>query len=278
MADKYSKYLPDLTQSWILIILLAIVGSLLGGVVTLVVKLMFPGFSGWGELIMYPLIFIPPFIAINLSIKNRPAFHSLPLNQPGFGKLGALLSILIIIPLVFTFNIVTEPLSMWMGVPEFLKQFMEQIQTNKISSLISVVILAPILEELFCRGIILRGLLTRMKPSKAIIWSAFMFGVMHMNPWQAIPAFLLGLLMGWIYYRTHSLWLAVLIHFINNGFSYFITVFYPQLPPDSSFYDLVPGIWYYIVYIFALAYTAAAFYLMNKYYDKTISIKIQPDS
>lgn len=286
MLKRYSSYLPDLTQSWILIMLLALAGSILGGLVSFILTLIFPGFKGWGELIMYPLIFIPPYIAIRISLKNSAKTSvntdyvplSVPIDKPDFGKIGVIATILLTIPLVFSFNIITEPLTMWMDVPEFLKQFLVQVQSNKISSFIAVAVFAPILEEVFCRGIILRGLLTHMSPSKAILWSALMFGLMHMNPWQAIPAFMLGLLMGWIYYKTHSIWIVILIHFINNGFSYLITVFYPELPAETGFYDLIPGMWYYISYIAAFIYTALALHLMNKYYDKTISLKIQPNS
>ncbi|MDO9680221.1 MAG: type II CAAX endopeptidase family protein [Bacteroidales bacterium] len=286
MLKRYSSYLPDLTQSWILIMLLALAGSILGGLVSFILMFFFPGFKGWGELIMYPLIFIPPYLAIRISLKNRAKNItntdyeplSVPIDKPDFGKIGALATILLTIPLVFSINIITEPLTMWMDVPEFLKQFLEQVQSNKISSFIAVVVFAPILEEIFCRGIILRGLLAHMSPSKAILWSALMFGIMHMNPWQAIPAFILGLLMGWIYYKTHSIWIVILIHFINNGFSYLITVFFPELPAETGFYDLIPGMWYYISYIAAFIYTALVLHLMNKYYDKTISLKIQPNS
>ncbi|PKO96373.1 MAG: hypothetical protein CVU12_05410 [Bacteroidetes bacterium HGW-Bacteroidetes-7] len=286
MLKKYSTYLPDLTQSWLLIMLLALAGSLLGGLASFILTLIYPGFSGWGELIMYPIIYIPPYIAIRLSLKNRAQAIpdteqeplSVPINRPNFGRIGALATVLLTIPLVFSFNIITEPLTMWMDVPEFLKQFLEQVQSNKISSFIAVVLFAPILEEIFCRGIILRGLLVHLSPSKAILWSAIMFGIMHLNPWQAIPAFMLGLLMGWIYYRTHSIWIVILIHLVNNGFSYLITVFYPELPVDTGFYDLIPGMWYFIAYIAAFVFTALVLHLMNKYYDKTISIKIQPNS
>lgn len=286
MLKKYSTYLPDLTQSWILVALLALAGSLFGALVNIILVLIFPGLSGKSELMMYPLIFIPPLIVINKSVRERVAeskitgeqLRSIPIDNPQFGKIGAVATVLLTIPLVFSFNIITEPLSMWMGVPEFFKQFLEQIQTNRLLSFVAVAIFAPVLEEIFCRGIILRGLLTKMDPFKAIFWSALIFGVMHMNPWQALPAFLLGLLMGWIYYKTHSLWIVILIHFINNGFSYLVTVLFPELPPETGFYDLIPGMWYYIAFAMAFVYTGTTIYLMNRNYDTSISFKIQPHS
>ncbi len=283
MLKRYSYFLPNITESWFLIGVLAIGGSILGALITMLINVIFPGFFGWGGLITYPLIFIPPATLIYLSVRSDERMSlqngdtnrvSVEINSPNFGSIGALLSFIMILPLVFAFNLVTEPLTMWMEVPQFFKDLMLQIQTNKLSSFLAIVIFAPLLEEIFCRGIILRGLLHHTTPAKAIIWSAVMFGVMHLNPWQAIPAFLLGLLMGWIYWRTRSLWIVIFIHFINNGFSYLITILFPEMPADLGFADLIPGNYYYLIYILALIYTVGVIFYMNKLYGKFISSQI----
>ena len=85
------------------------------------------------------------------------------------------------------------------------------------SSFLVVAIFAPIFEEWLCRGMVLRGLLTKMKPVWAIVISALFFAVIHANPWQALNAFLIGLMMGYVYYKSGSLLLTMLIHFVNNG-------------------------------------------------------------
>jgi membrane protease YdiL (CAAX protease family) len=85
------------------------------------------------------------------------------------------------------------------------------------SSFLTVAIFAPIFEEWLCRGMVLRGLLTKMKPVWAIVISALFFAVIHGNPWQALNAFLIGLVMGYVYYKTGSLILTMIIHFVNNG-------------------------------------------------------------
>ena len=69
----------------------------------------------------------------------------------------------------------------------------------------------------------MRGLLQRVKPAWAIVISATFFAIIHMNPWQAIPAFLLGCLFGYVYYKTGSLLLTMLMHCANNTFSVIIT-------------------------------------------------------
>ena len=100
---------------------------------------------------------------------------------------------------------------------------------NVILNFICVSVFAPFFEEWLCRGMVLRGLLhcTRkpgkngelrkgFSPAVAIIISALFFALIHMNPWQAIPAFALGCLFGYVYYKTGSLKLTMLMHFTNN--------------------------------------------------------------
>jgi len=81
-----------------------------------------------------------------------------------------------------------------------------------------LVIVAPLTEEILFRGQFLRGFLDRYPAGVAIGLSAALFSVMHMNPVQAPATFLLGILAGWLYYRTRSVWPAIAAHFVNNAF------------------------------------------------------------
>ena len=62
----------------------------------------------------------------------------------------------------------------------------------------------------------LTGLLRNYRPWVAISQSALLFGLMHMNPAQIVGAGLIGLLFGWLYYRTRSLSLCIVAHMFNN--------------------------------------------------------------
>ena len=75
---------------------------------------------------------------------------------------------------------------------------------------------APVLEELFFRGILLKGLLRNYRPAVAIGQSALLFGLMHMSPAQSIATALMGLILGWLYYRTRSVTLCIGLHMLNN--------------------------------------------------------------
>jgi len=77
-------------------------------------------------------------------------------------------------------------------------------------------LVAPVIEEILFRGIILRSFLNQYDPKKAIIWSAVIFAVAHLNIYQLPVAFVGGCMIGWVYYRTKSLWLCILAHACHN--------------------------------------------------------------
>jgi membrane protease YdiL (CAAX protease family) len=119
-----------------------------------------------------------------------------------------------------------DPLANLIPMPDFFKQMFETMVGNKgVFSFITIVIAAPIFEELIFRGVILDGLLKKYSPKKAILYSAFLFGFIHLNPWQFIAGMLLGMLAGWVYYKTNNLLLCILIHFVNNCISFVMSIF-----------------------------------------------------
>ena len=85
--------------------------------------------------------------------------------------------------------------------------------------IICVAILGPILEELLFRGAITKVLLKKYNPLVAILISGLIFGIFHMNPAQVVGATLIGFILAWIYYKTHSLIPCILIHIPNVEYS-----------------------------------------------------------
>ena len=94
---------------------------------------------------------------------------------------------------------------------------------------VSVGLMAPLAEEMVFRGAILRELLRwSSRPWVAIAISAVFFAAAHMNPAQLPHAFLIGLLLGWMYYRTDSIIPGVVYHWINNSVAYVMYNLYPS--------------------------------------------------
>lgn len=89
--------------------------------------------------------------------------------------------------------------------------------THNVAGAITVSLLAPLLEEVLFRGAIQGYLMRRCKPWVAILCAASIFGVVHLNPVQTVYAVIIGVVFGWIYYRTGSLLSVIVGHVLNNS-------------------------------------------------------------
>lgn len=81
---------------------------------------------------------------------------------------------------------------------------------------IKVAVLAPVVEELIFRGVILHGLSRNYSRLRSVVISALLFALFHLNPWQFPATFMLGLLLGWIMVYTRNIYLAIAGHSLNN--------------------------------------------------------------
>ncbi|MCL2051645.1 MAG: CPBP family intramembrane metalloprotease [Lachnospiraceae bacterium] len=106
-------------------------------------------------------------------------------------------------------------------VPEMINDFYEMLENAGFGinalAIIAAIILAPVGEELLCRGVIQHY---AMKATKrfwiANVIQALMFGLMHMNMVQGTYAFFIGLVLGWLRLRYKTLWVPIIIHFVVN--------------------------------------------------------------
>ena len=107
---------------------------------------------------------------------------------------------------------------------------------------VAIGILAPLAEEIVFRGAILRtllGMVSKKNHWVAIMISAAFFGVAHGNVAQFVNALLMGLLLGWMFYRTKSLVPGILMHWVNNTMAYILNNLMPQT--DGKLIDLFHG-------------------------------------
>jgi membrane protease YdiL (CAAX protease family) len=87
---------------------------------------------------------------------------------------------------------------------------------------VTIAVAAPLLEELLLRGILLRGLTLNRGAWAGVLWSAFFFAVIHLNPLQAAPAFVNGVVWALVLLRTGSLGTTLFLHSLNNGFVFLL--------------------------------------------------------
>ena len=123
-------------------------------------------------------------------------------------------------------------------LPNIVEQEFDMIMKDRWGYL-AIGLLAPLAEEIVFRGAILRSLLEKMSPWTAIALSALLFAVFHLNPAQMPHAFLVGLLLGWMYWRTGSILPGMAYHWANNSAAYVIYNVYPN--PDMQLIDVFKG-------------------------------------
>jgi len=178
---------------------------------------------------------------------------------------GDLTTYLLLVVLVVANTFIIDPILSFFPVPEWIEELFKELIKPNFGSFLTVVVAAAFLEEYIFRGIVLRGFMQNFSPEKAIIWSAVFFGIFHFNPWQGFAASVLGLYMGWIYYRTRSLWPCIFVHFVNNGFAFLS--FTIAGDAEMVLYDFSQNI---PVAILSVIAGAAAVYLLYKVLDQRL--------
>lgn len=129
-----------------------------------------------------------------------------------------------------------------MQMPESTAAIFEDIM-GKPLGYVFIGVLAPVAEEMVFRGAILRKLLSMFSRKShwvAIIISALIFGAAHMNVPQFIHGALIGLILGWLYYRTGSIVPGIVFHWMNNTVAYVMFNLMPQMN-DGKLIDLFHG-------------------------------------
>ncbi len=131
-----------------------------------------------------------------------------------------LIPIIIILPalqhLVGYLNVEVQKI---LPTPPWFWELFERVLNSRFGfwgTLIKVAIIAPIIEEILFRGIVMYGLMKNYRGWYAVFMSGLLFSLFHLNPWQMTYTFFLGLFLGWIVLKTKSLPLSILVHSINN--------------------------------------------------------------
>jgi membrane protease YdiL (CAAX protease family) len=172
--------------------------------------------------------------------------------------------VLVSLAMILTMPVLTDPISVLIPMSDYWKKYFADMGDTNIFSIVTVIVAAPILEEFFFRGVILNGLLKNYSPQKAIIVSAAIFGIAHFNPWQAIPAFLGGLIMGWMYWKTNSIIPGMILHFVNNLFS---TLLGMAFKDADTIKELVSTPVYIILYLACSAILMGGWVFLEKYFE-----------
>lgn len=142
--------------------------------------------------------------------------------------------------------ILLNPIESLVPLPDFFADSYASMISPDFASFLTIVVAAPVLEEILFRGIILEGFLLNYPPRKAILLSALLFGAVHFNPVQVVAAFLIGIFLGWVYFRTRTLLPVIGLHLLNNLLSFIFFLRYGEQVIQEGI-PLSNQFWYWIM-------------------------------
>lgn len=144
---------------------------------------------------------------------NRISFHEI-LSVVGLAISGYL----VIIPI----NVLWQSFLYMFGEPFTPELPPMENGLQYFAVILSTAVTPALVEEFMFRGVIQRGY-ERIGVKSSIIITGVLFGILHGNI-AGLPTYIiLGILLGYIVYRTNSIWAGIIYHFINNTISISLT-------------------------------------------------------
>ncbi|MFB3844385.1 MAG: ABC transporter permease subunit/CPBP intramembrane protease [Candidatus Cloacimonadaceae bacterium] len=170
-------------------------------------------------LVLLPVLLI--LAVMKLDVKSTLRLNSTrPLNY--------LLVLLIAVPASVLVTLVSQLINLVYPIPpEYLEKMSELLKLPQLK-LWQIVTLIAILPAI-CEEIMFRGFIFRFfeKGSKwfPILVSAGLFALFHLDPYRFVPVLLLGILLGWLLYKSDSIYVTMLFHATNNTLAILISQF-----------------------------------------------------
>jgi membrane protease YdiL (CAAX protease family) len=268
MEDKKTKSYPAIKNAVLLCLLFLALQLGLGFVAGLcigILRLSMDSLPYSIAMIIVQLVSIGAVIVIGHK-KTKQKFNEVFRFNPVSGALWVA-AVIFMAGYVIVSSELDNILLYFLPMPEIFQEVYQSMLTNRffIVSLLMVGLLPAFCEEMLFRGLILKGFSENYTEKKAILISAFLFGLIHLNPWQFLSAFLIGLFAGWICLKSKSIVLCVYLHLFNNTLALVVEKAGDALPPGfngqlSGEVQFQP-LWFNLL---GLALTAVGFYLLNK--------------
>ena len=208
-----------------LVLLSLLIAIIFGSGIVSILKLVFQNIditniSLLSMLISTLMIGLPVIIYLRinkLSIRQRLRINKISHNT--------LFSIIIIsIGFIIIIDELDRIIYVLFGSPDFLGELVEQLKITSVYSgfliILTTVIVAPVVEEFLFRGFLQNVLEESWGDiTKAILVTSLFFALIHLNPYWIVQIYLLGMLLGYLSWRTNSIMPGIILHGLNNGFA-----------------------------------------------------------
>lgn len=201
--------------------------------------------SQFGMVLMYISAFIA--ILILLRIKNKKLTEHIEFKKVKKND------IFLFFCFGFAFQVISVAgnlmINLFWSLEASQKQMINSISGKSVFLTILLVgIMAPIVEELFFRGLIFKHLRKSFDVKVALGIQALLFSLIHFNLYQALPTFLVGILLGVCYIRYHNIVVPILIHAFFNSYA-IIQMYVPENISVVTFFVAVAVFIYSIYHI-----------------------------
>ena len=161
------------------------------------------------QLTMWAQVLSTLAVGVHLLVWKYVKRDQLSLSFPNAGKV-MLASIILIVGMGCWTNYLTE----LTGLPDTMEEIFTKAMYNPLG-VISIVVMAPIVEELLFRGILFGSFASSFSYKIAMVLSAAIFTLGHYSiSWPSV--FIIGVLLAWIYWRTDNLAVTMVIHCTIN--------------------------------------------------------------
>ena len=170
------------------------------------------------------IILAPPIYF--LTVKKQPILESLRIKTVSLETTKA--TLIFSTGVLIAFDTLDRIIHKFIPPPDYIVDLGEIMRPDSalgyIFLFLSVVIVAPIGEEIVFRGFLQRFLEKYWKDiTRAVLVTSLFFAMIHFNPFWTIQIYLLGVILGFLAWKTKSVLPSILLHIVNNGSAFILT-------------------------------------------------------
>ncbi len=167
-------------------------------------------------------------LVIFLLFKKEPLLKTLRINPVAISIL--LYTFIFSLGLIILFDEIDRLIQIFRPAPQYINDLNTLLQTESILGFFllftAIAIIAPIGEELLFRGFLQQYLEKYWRDiTKAILIIALFFAFIHMNPYWFIQIYMLGIILGFLSWKTNSIFPSLILHNLNNTIALMLSSF-----------------------------------------------------
>ena len=172
------------------------------------------------------IILAPPIYY--LTIKQRPILESLRIKMVSLDTIQY--SLIFSIGVLIIIDTIDRIIHQIIPTPDYIIDLSGIMQPDSLLGYVflflAVVIVAPIGEEVVFRGFLQKFLEEHWKDiTRAVLVTSLFFAMIHFNPFWTIQIYILGVLLGFLSWKTKSVIPSIMLHSINNGLAYILSIY-----------------------------------------------------